>query len=207
MKPITTILACAALLAAAAGCHAQSTRQPRAFGNGVLPDYLAMYDVDESGDLSTEELEALNADRTRPDRHLKFRDQWDADRDGRISLEERKAAQVEIRRRILQRRSQRFDAVDTGVDGVGATDGFLTETEFSNISAVAASNLTKPGIATELFNHLDRDNDGRVSKREFLASLDRIRPEDDEVVEPKPRTKAELDTATGTTAPGTDTRN
>lgn len=185
MKPTTIIIACAALLAASAGSWAQDTGNTRAFGNGVLPDYLAMYDIDNSGDLSVEEMQELNADRTNPDRHLKFRQQWDTNRDGRVSSDERSAAKIQIRVRIQQRRNARFDAVDTGVDGIGAADGHLSRGEFSNIAAVAASNLATPGMADRLFNHLDRDDDGRISRAEFLQSLDTVRPTTTVAPQPK----------------------
>jgi Ca2+-binding EF-hand superfamily protein len=192
MKPITIITACAALLAASAGSWAEDTSDARAFGSGVLPDYLAMYDVDENGSLSQDELDALNADRTNPDRHRKFREQWDSDRDGAISADENKAAKIEIRRRIERRRNQRFNAVDTGVNDIGANDGFLTFREFSRIAAVAASNLDKPGIAERLFNHLDKNGDNRISRTEFLQSLDSVRPAPTVTPQPKPHPTTSL---------------
>ena len=37
--------------------------QDRTFGNGTLSEFLSLYDVDDSGGLSPEELKALSADR------------------------------------------------------------------------------------------------------------------------------------------------
>ena len=37
--------------------------QERTFGNGTLSEFLSLYDVDDSGGLSPEELRALSADR------------------------------------------------------------------------------------------------------------------------------------------------
>ena len=193
MKPTIIITACAALLAASAGSSAQDTAdKPRAFGNGVLPEHLAMYDVDDSGDLSLDEMEAVSADRASPDRHQKFREQWDTDRDGEISLAERNAAKIQIRRRIELRRNARFDAVDTGVDGIGAADGFLAPSEFFAIAAVAASDLANPGIAEKLFGHLDKNNDRKISRDEFLQSLDSVRPALTTTPQPKPHPAANL---------------
>ena len=193
MKPITIITACAALLAASAGSWAQATGDARAFGNGVLPDYLAMYDVDDSGDLGVDEMQALNADRTNHNRHRKFREQWDTNHDGRISPEERTAARIQIRHRIQQRRNARFDAVDTGVDGLGAADGFLSRDEFIGIAAVSASDLANPGMADKLFNHLDKNDDDKVSRTEFLQSLDNVRPTTTVAPQPKAHPANNLD--------------
>ena len=51
-------------------------------------------------------------------------------------------------------------------------DGFLSTTEFRAIAAVLSVDNTSPGTASDLFNHLDHNNDGAVSKAEFLRSLD-----------------------------------
>ena len=193
MKPITIITACAALLAASAGSWAQTPDDGRTFGNGVLPDYLAMYNIDDSGDLSADELEILNADRTNPERHSKFRTQWDTNQDGRITLAERNAAKIHIRQRIEARRNARFDAVDTGdVDGLGAADGFLTPSEFFSISAVAASNH-----AQAIFDHLDRNDDNQISRAEFLQSLDTVRPATTATPVPKARPASNVDGGNG----------
>jgi Ca2+-binding EF-hand superfamily protein len=180
MKPITIITTCAALLAASAGSWAQTPDDGRKFGNGVLPEYLAMYDADNSGDLSMDEMWELNQDRNNPNRHSKFRQQWDTDKDGRVDSNEQSAARIEIRNRITQRRSDRFDAVDTGVNNAGtlegAQDGALSLAEFSRIKAVEAAELANTGTATRLFNFLDKDNNGLISRAEFLQSLNSVRP-------------------------------
>ena len=80
MKPITIKATCIALLGAAVFVasgqdrtpengappdEGDATRKKRTFGNGVLSQNVAIYDVDNSGGLSVEEYQALQTDRTR----------------------------------------------------------------------------------------------------------------------------------------------
>lgn len=171
MKPTTAILVCLTLLGAAIGAWAQDgTTKKRVFGNGVLSEYAALYDIDGSGNLSVDELQTLQADRQHQSRHDRARSRWDTNRDGRIDEAERRVAVADIRRRIEQRRLRRFAEVDVN------SDNFLTISEFRGISAVNANDLVNPGIAVDLFKHLDHNNDDRISKEEFLRSLNSIRP-------------------------------
>ena len=138
----------------------------RTFGNGTLSEYLSIYDVDNSGGLSEEELQSLRADRK--DRQQRLRNRWDLNRDGRISGEEREAAKAAIRRQIEARRLQRFSEVDLNKDRV------LSPAEFNQISAVSDANNASPGLASRLFNNLDSDKNGTISTREFLLKLDTL---------------------------------
>jgi len=135
----------------------------RTFGNGTLPEFLALYDIDNSGGLSNEELQALRLDRNK--RKDTVRKRWDTNGDGTISNEEREAAKEAIKAAIEARRSLRFDEVDRN------TDGFLTMEEFRRITAVVQAETSTPGISDRLYQSLDLDEDGRVSKREFLRRL------------------------------------
>lgn len=138
----------------------------RTFGNGTLSEFLSIYDVDNSGGLSEEELQSLRSDRL--DRKQRLRNRWDTDKDGSISPEEREAAKAAIRRQIEARRLQRFSEVDSN------NDRFLTPAEFNRISAVTDANLNAPGIASRLFENLDLNKDGKISTREFLLKLDTL---------------------------------
>lgn len=168
-----------ALLLASASLWAQEDPAKRTFGNGILPEYLAVYDVNNDGRLSTEEAQTLRADRHRGKRHETFRRKWDSNRDGKISATEREAAKRTIRQLIIERRNRRFAEVDTN------EDGFLTLREFEQIAAVQSVNATKPGTSTDIFKHLDHNEDSLISAEEFLRSLEAVTPQV-ENTKPKP---------------------
>jgi Ca2+-binding EF-hand superfamily protein len=195
MKPSAIKIACAALLSTALiawggdgnenpapgdeGVPRDETRG-RIFGDGVLSEHLSMYDIDDNGGLSVEEYQVLKADRLSQARHQSFRSRWDLDHDGRIDANERRNALARIRVLIEQRRLRRFAEVDAN------SDHYLSREEFLRINAVAQ--LTTPGAGEEIFRHLDRNEDRRVSEAEFLQSLDAVRPLPVEVDNSKPRT-------------------
>ena len=157
--------------------------QERTFGTGTLSEFLSLYDVDDSGGLSPEELKALSADRknsknsksngkqrgnSSKNRVARVKNRWDTDGDGKISHSEREAAKSAIRNQIEARRALRFDEVDNN------SDGFLTLAEFNSISAVGEVNEARPGVSEELYYNLDLDDDGKVSKQEFLRKIDSL---------------------------------
>lgn len=171
MNPTRLVLLALTLLVTAGAAWAEDggptpTEPKRTFGNGVLPEYLAVYDVNDDGRISVEEGQALRQDRNTGGRLATFRNKWDRDRDGTISPAERDAAKAAIRQLIIDRRCRRFAEVDAD------DDGFLTPAEFNAINAVQSVDNSSPGTASDLFEHLDKDNDGRISKDEFLRSLD-----------------------------------
>ena len=168
--------------------------QDRTFGTGTLSEFLSLYDVDDSGGLSPEELKALSADRknSKNSKNLgkqrgnssknsksRVKNRWDTDGDGKISHSEREAAKSAIRNQIEARRALRFDEVDNN------SDGFLTLAEFNSISAVGEVAEARPGVSEELYYNLDLDNDGKVSKQEFLRKIDSL-PVVDPAKIPKP---------------------
>jgi Ca2+-binding EF-hand superfamily protein len=165
--------------------------QDRTFGTGTLSEFLSLYDVDDSGGLSPEELKALSADRknsknlgkqrgsSSKNSKSRVKNRWDTDGDGKISHSEREAAKSAIRNQIEARRALRFDEVDNN------SDGFLTLAEFNSISAVGAADEARPGVSEELYYNLDLDNDGKVSKQEFLRKIDSL-PVVDPAKIPKP---------------------
>jgi Ca2+-binding EF-hand superfamily protein len=109
----------------------------------------------------------------------RVKNRWDTDGDGKISHSEREAAKSAIRKQIEARRGLRFDEVDNN------SDGFLTLAEFNSISAVSAADEARPGVSNELYYNLDLDNDGKVSKQEFLRKIDSL-PVVDPAKIPKP---------------------
>ncbi len=168
--------------------------QDRTFGTGTLSEFLSLYDVDDSGGLSPEELKALSADRknSKNSKNLgkqrgnssknsksRVKNRWDTDGDGKISHSEREAAKSAIRNQIEARRALRFDEVDNN------SDGFLTLAEFNSISAVGEVDEARPGVSEELYYNLDLDDDGKVSKQEFLRKIDSL-PVVDPAKIPKP---------------------
>ncbi|NNC88032.1 MAG: hypothetical protein HKN82_06170 [Akkermansiaceae bacterium] len=172
----------------------------RVMGDGLLPPSVAIYDADGSGNLSVEERQAMAADRR--NRHETFRQRWDTNRDGRVSPEEEAAARAKIRDLIRQRRLQRFaevdvsSAIDHDDDGnLDEPDGFLSSEEFNAINAVALSNTATPGIATSLFQYIDENGDGLISRAEFLKSLEPQRVEDtgvDPQAAPPPKSRTRI---------------
>lgn len=154
------------ILAASMGARADEPAVPSGFGetDGALPDFVAIYDVDNDGRISNEERQALTLER---DRNLRFRDRWDADKDGVISDSERETAKESIRLVIEKQRRRRFAHVDTD------DDGFLSREEFAVIPAVQESDAGTPGLSDRIFEHMDQSpKDGRVSEREFLSALE-----------------------------------
>lgn len=145
----------------------------RTFGNGALQEHMAIYDADDDGNISVEELQVLQADQE--NRRNRLRNRWDTNNDGRISREEREAAKIEMRRLVRQRRIERFNEEDLDADGN------LTRDEFFKITAVADVNTADPTLASDIFERLDEDGDNAISKEEFLRSLERIRTPDSEV--------------------------
>lgn len=135
----------------------------RSFGDGTLPDYLAIYDVDGDGTLSVEEVQAMRE--ARQHRHRDWIEQWDTNEDGMIDDEERMAAREELRRRIIHRRTMRFREADA--DG----DGCLTFVEFSAIPAVMKLAEEHPEAPARIFDRLDINDDNCISLEEFLRHL------------------------------------
>jgi len=183
MKPAPIFRLLLAILLAGGSLWAEDSPAPtakRTFGNGALPEYLAVYDINDDGTISLEEGQALRHDRNTSGRLDTFRHRWDTNRDGTISPAEREAAKAAIRQIIIARRCRRFAEVDSN------DDDFLSLAEFNSIPAVQSVDNSNPGTANDLFNHLDHNNDNRVSKAEFLRSLDAPPPTQALGVQPTP---------------------
>lgn len=154
-----TVLALAVCALAWTGAEAED----KGFGDGTLPDHLAVYDVDGDGTLSVEEVQAMRE--ARQHRHHDWVEQWDANDDGMIDEEERIAAREALRHRIIQRRTMRFQEADS--DG----DGCLTFAEFSAIPAVMKLAEKHPEAPARIFDRLDINDDNCISLGEFLRHL------------------------------------
>jgi hypothetical protein len=157
---ILTVVALA-LWALAPGAVAED----RTFGNGALPSFLQIYDVNGDGVLSEEEKQAMRD--AREQRREALISQWDADGDGVISEQERLVAQQKLRDRIEQNRIAHFQEADTN------DDGFLSFEEYSAIPAVQRLAAQYPDKPALIFDHMDSNDDNLVSQDEFLGQLRR----------------------------------
>lgn len=128
------------------------------FGTGELPDIMKAFDVNPTdGKLGPEERQAFEAamrDKAKANVLKKF----DTNGDGVLSPDELKAARDAARKKIEELRSARFDELDTN------DDGFLSTDEFKPPVNLPAE------LVTAIFNYLDKDGDGQISKAEFLAA-------------------------------------
>jgi Ca2+-binding EF-hand superfamily protein len=143
------------------------TRPPKG-----LPDALKPYDVDGDGKLSAEEWRAFINDHkpNRPPNPV------DLNGDGTVTPEEIAAYREELRKRLEEERSKRFDEADLD------DDGFLSLEEFTK----ALPGSVPAERAERLFNHCDADGDGLMSKEEFLKCLG-YAPRAEPPRPPKPR--------------------
>ena len=157
----TLIWTIALVLVTGVGLAAQATE--RTFGDGTLPEYLTVFDLDGDGVLSAEEIQAMK--NARKERHEGWLARWDTNGDGIIDAAERAAAQEQLRERIELTREERFDEADT--DG----DGYLTFAEFSAIPAVLELAEKNPDAPAEIFARLDANGDAPVSLDEFLFRI------------------------------------
>ena len=97
------VLGCCTSWAGPEGTDTSTTAGERSFGDGSLPEHLAVYDVDASGTLSVEEIQAMKDDRRT--RHEHWVTRWDANGDGVIDQVEeyadRKGMEVSVAERWL----------------------------------------------------------------------------------------------------------
>jgi Ca2+-binding EF-hand superfamily protein len=135
----------------------------RVWGDGSLPDILAVYDIDGDGKLSVEEAQAMKTDRQaqRQDRLS----QWDLNGDGVIDDAEREAAREAIRQDIEDRRLDRYDEAD--ING----DDCLTYEEFIAIPAVADLAVRNTNAPARIYDRMDADDNQCVSPEEFTGQI------------------------------------
>ena len=141
-------------------------QQQKRFGAGTgtcLPAYLAQYDVNGDGVIGTEEQQAMVQARDQIRKGL--RPDWDTDRDGKISDQERDQAKLQLCDIITESRTTRFLAADTdGVEG-------LSYDEFILLPGMAKKLVDKPEVVLAIFDRLDADDNGTISLDEFLACV------------------------------------
>lgn len=159
MRIATLVIASALCASAWSGTRAAD----RTWGDGTLPESLAVYDVNTNGVLSVEEIQALKD--ARRGMQGEWLSHWDTNSDGMVDSDERGAARNELRQRIERRRSDRFNEADT--DG----DGCLTLEEFSAIPAVLELAVAHPDAPAQIHGQLDANHDGCVVLAEFISHL------------------------------------
>ena len=141
----------------------------RTFGDGVLPEFLVPFDVNEDGKLDKEEAlaarDARKAARELPPRDVDKRTVVDTDGDGKVSPAERDALQAKLRTRIQARRAEKFY-------DVAGEDELISYEEFSELTPFKDVYVER---ILSLFARLDESEDGFVSLDEFTARL-RKRP-------------------------------
>lgn len=159
MKTLTILFAAVLSMMA----FAQVNAGERTFGDGMLPEFLQVYDTDGDGVLSEEERQVMND--ARQERREEWIAQWDKNGDGVISEEEKVAAQEQLRQRIEEKRTERFNEADADHDGA------LSLQEFVAIRAVARLGEQDADKPAMIFARLDADSDGKVSLKEFTRHL------------------------------------
>lgn len=143
-------------------------KKEKTFGNGVLPEAIAVYDLNEDGKLDKEEALAMRdaraaarADRKRPGRTTPGVVDPDDDGDTVPTEEEKFAARDAAKAAIAERRAARFGEV-------AGDNGQLELEEFASLPPL--KNATEERVAS-VFARLDADEDGHVTLGEFTARL------------------------------------
>lgn len=139
-------------------------------GDGVLPEHLAMYDLDKSGGLSVGEYQLMLRERRTQERQKRALSRWDDNKDGQLDVAERARARRRYQQAIVDRRTKYFRKAD--ISG----DDHLSREEFLSIAAVEENDLIKPGTGPEVFRYLDIDKDNHISLKEFLKGVDEVLP-------------------------------
>lgn len=163
MKSFQLLISCTILAILPEWCLADDNE--KSFGDGTLPEMIAIFDLDGSGDLSTEEKQAMRdarrdaRDKGRTDVLAEF----DEDGDGRLNKDEKKAAQAALAARIAAKRAQYFLNADTD------ETGSLTMAEFIAIPSIAKLAERRPQIIEPIFSKLDKDHNDLIELDEFLS--------------------------------------
>lgn len=162
MKPPKTI---ALTLLALLPAWIMADENEKTFGDGTLPEIVAVFDLDNSGDLSSEEAQAMRDARrdARNNRRTQVLAEFDLDGDGKLNKEEKEAAQAYLTQKIIEKRAQYFHNADADESGA------LSKEEFIAIPSVAKLAERRPEIIDAIFNKLDKNKDGVVTLEEFLA--------------------------------------
>ena len=123
--------------------------EARERGGGIRSMDFSTLDVDGSGEITQNDLDALRENRFA---------ELDTNGDGAISREEFIAASVA---RAEERAGEMFDRLDADGDGALSRD-------------VIESRRGGPGMASRLIERADTDGSGGVSEEEFNAAMERL---------------------------------
>lgn len=131
----------------------------KSFGDGLLPELLHQYDINNDGLIDVEERQAIKA--TLKIMRTTRRVEIEKDKELGISADERRIIQKDIRDRIAHRRADEFAKI-SGHDEV------LSRQEFELIPAF---DTASPERIDALFKRLDSDDNGEVNLNEFVSRL------------------------------------
>lgn len=139
----------------------------KTFGDGTLPSLLAIYDLDNSGDLSNEEAKAMQDARkdARETGRADILAEFDLDGDGNLNKDERKTAQDALAARIIATRAEYFLNADPDESGT------LSLEEFQAIPSIANLAKRRPNIVDPIFRKLDKNKNNLIELSEFLSRL------------------------------------
>ena len=129
----------------------------KSFGDGLLPELLQQYDINDDGLIDVEERQAIKSSR----KIMRATRRAEVKKGLVISDDKRRIIQEEIHKRIKQRRTDKFAEI-SGHDEV------LSHKEFESIPVFSD---TFPERIDALFKRLDSDESGDVNFDEFNARL------------------------------------
>ena len=125
---------------------------------GSVSDWL---DTDGDGVLSEAERQAF-AEARREAAYGLYR-KWDSDGNGKVDKEERKAALDSLKGKVRKKRCELFLTA-------AGKEGTMTLKEFSALPALKKTPQSK---ISAMFNLLDTDSDGTVTKEEFMDNVEK----------------------------------
>ena len=132
----------------------------KTFGDGLIPDFLKQYDVNEDGLIDVEERQAIHSSSRETKRGIR-RTEIGIDNYRILTDAERLIAQEETRERIALRRAEEFSKV-------AGQDELMSREELAATPYLVGATERR---LNALFKRLDADGSGEVNFDEFIARL------------------------------------